>query len=392
MRVLWHWPHPHRVLHPIAEALLRAGDSLVVQCLEVRAGDRSQDDPRVQFRRELPRVRELAGVPAGLRRVLRSEAYVRRSALRHRLVRTGGFDVVHVQMPNLVTDPWTLGRLRRRTAVVLSVHDVMPHERRLPGRLERALLGRLYRSADVLVVFHPIVAERLGAEFGVPEDSVVVTRLAVVPADVPSPALRRGGSGEVGPIRFLFFGTFRNDKGLPDLVAAARLLAGDPHVHIHVAGRGEPHLERIVAEHAARGVLTAEIEHVSERRKAELFGAADVVVLPYGDPERFQSQSAVLADAYAFGRPVVVTDVGALGPTVRADRSGWVVPAGDPGALAAVLRSVALDLPGRRAAAQAIAGRLPDYSPYAVGSAFRAAYVEAVARRRARHLRCGSGT
>ena len=57
---------------------------------------------------------------------------------------------------------------------------------------------------------------------------------------------------------------------------------------------------------------------------------AALVVLPY----RRTDASGVLATAIGHGRPVVVTDVGSLGETVRDFGLGEVVPPGDEHALA----------------------------------------------------------
>jgi glycosyltransferase involved in cell wall biosynthesis len=57
---------------------------------------------------------------------------------------------------------------------------------------------------------------------------------------------------------------------------------------------------------------------------------AALVVLPYREIE----SSGVLATALGHGRPVVVTDVGSLGDTVREFAAGAVVPPGDAETLA----------------------------------------------------------
>ena len=50
-------------------------------------------------------------------------------------------------------------------------------------------------------------------------------------------------------------------------------------------------------------------EFVPDAQLAAFFERADVVVLPYADTARFD-QSGVLATALAFGRPVVLSDIG----------------------------------------------------------------------------------
>jgi glycosyltransferase involved in cell wall biosynthesis len=68
---------------------------------------------------------------------------------------------------------------------------------------------------------------------------------------------------------------------------------------------------------------------------------ANVIVLPY---TRFHSQSGVLADAYTYRLPLVVTDVGAIGPTVREDRTGEVaLPGSATGLAQAIARVLSVD-------------------------------------------------
>src|SRR5262249_22310561 len=60
------------------------------------------------------------------------------------------------------------------------------------------------------------------------------------------------------------------------------------------------------------------------------FLASDLVVLPYIKTYT----SGVLLAAYAAGRPVIVTDTGALGEIVDVGQSGFIVPPKDVNALA----------------------------------------------------------
>jgi glycosyltransferase involved in cell wall biosynthesis len=72
------------------------------------------------------------------------------------------------------------------------------------------------------------------------------------------------------------------------------------------------------------------LRFLGEDEIADVMEEAAVVVLPYRQIE----SSGVLATALGHGRPVVVTDVGSLGDTVRELGAGAVVPPEDPGALA----------------------------------------------------------
>ena len=108
-----------------------------------------------------------------------------------------------------------------------------------------------------------------------------------------------------------------------------------------IAGRGQGDLATKVKAAAQRfDHVDAEIGFVSSERMAELFATSTAVVLPY---TRLGSQSGLIADAYVHRLPLIVTDVGAIGPTVGADGTGIVLPANDPHALADALTSVAAD-------------------------------------------------
>ena len=230
------------------------------------------------------------------------------------------FDLVHLHYLNRFTDAVTA----LPTPVVLSVHDVLPHRSRL-GRAERLVLRRTYHRADGLVVHHDSLREQLIDQFDVDPARVHVVQHQVFGA----PAV--GGPPQDAPPMVLFFGALRANKGLPVfLEAAARLAHRD--VDFVVAGRGDAEVEALARCAAATNPrLRAEVGFVTLKRKRELFAQASVVALPYTS---FASQSGVLHDAYGHGRPVVVTDVGALGRSVREDGTGLVAVPGDADDLA----------------------------------------------------------
>jgi glycosyltransferase involved in cell wall biosynthesis len=74
---------------------------------------------------------------------------------------------------------------------------------------------------------------------------------------------------------------------------------------------------------------------------------ADAVVSASTDPEAF---GRVVVEGQAMGRPVVATAHGGAAETVQDGVTGWLVPPGDPAALAARLDLVLALSPGERAA------------------------------------------
>jgi glycosyltransferase involved in cell wall biosynthesis len=96
-------------------------------------------------------------------------------------------------------------------------------------------------------------------------------------------------------------------------------------------------------------------------------------VLPYTS---FQSQSAVLQDAYANSVPLIVSDVGALGSTVRSEGTGWVVPPSDANALAEAIIESLRDDPAAKQAGANMAKVAAQRTPALVGASLRRLYEE----------------
>jgi len=134
----------------------------------------------------------------------------------------------------------------------------------------------------------------------------------------------------------LMFGQLRTDKGLDDLVAAASeiptlfLLIGGEELGALAAAR--PQLDAPALE----GRVIVREGFLEMKQAAQLFGAADAVVLPY----EVASQSGVLLLAYGFQRPVVVYPVGGLIEAVIDGETGWICSRSDPEALRATLAEV----------------------------------------------------
>jgi glycosyltransferase involved in cell wall biosynthesis len=126
-------------------------------------------------------------------------------------------------------------------------------------------------------------------------------------------------------------GRLSPEKGYGVLVeAAAKICTADPAAGVVVFGEGAlaPKLERRVAELGLSGrvVLPGFRTDLDS-----LIGAADVVVLP----SFTEGLPNVALEASAAGVPVVATAVGGTPEVVADGSTGFLVPSGDPAALAA---------------------------------------------------------
>lgn len=132
----------------------------------------------------------------------------------------------------------------------------------------------------------------------------------------------------------LFFGYIREYKGLDVLIdAMPSILKQIPDAHLLIVGESYEKISRYTDQIAQLGLqknTTLINKFVPNEEVGLYFTAGDVVCLPY----RSATQSGPLNIAYGMGKPVIVTDVGGLAEFVVQEKTGFVVPPEQPGAIA----------------------------------------------------------
>jgi glycosyltransferase involved in cell wall biosynthesis len=167
-----------------------------------------------------------------------------------------------------------------------------------------------------------------------------------------------------GLVRLLSIGSLVPLKGYDVLIAALARLTALPW-RLNIAGDRTRHLETAarIGEDIARIGLAERVTvlgAVSHERLAELYVGSDVFVLA----SRFEGYGMALAEAVAYGLPVISTTAGAIPETVSSAASLLVAP-DDVDALTAALRRL-IEQPDERrrlaAAARAAATLLPTWA------------------------------
>jgi glycosyltransferase involved in cell wall biosynthesis len=253
-----------------------------------------------------------------------------------RLPRRGVDAVIACEISALATF-----RAARRAGIATVLDAPSLHHRaqdRLHGTTDPPdLHRRITRTKDLEIALadHVLTVSGLARdsylEAGVPAEKVHAVTLGAdleLFAPLPTPPGRDGGRGRQEEIIFLFAGATLRRKGFDLLLEAFdRIVAAAPGARLRIVGpRGD--CAHLLASRAAAPIVFAgpvgQSELVAELR------AADCLVLP----SRNDSYGMVVAEALACGLPVLVSDMVGAKELVEPGSNGWIVPAGDAGALA----------------------------------------------------------
>src|SRR2546423_4039510 len=242
-------------------------------------------------------------------------------------------DVVHYQW--LTVQPLDVWLLPPRRPRVLTAHDIIPREPR-PGQV--AATRRLVRRMDAVVTHSEHGAARLRDELGLDEERVRVIPhgafdyLTRLPEERP---LQPELAAVERPVA-MFFGLLRPYKGLDVLLEAWRAIEADAELWIV----GMPRMDLEPLRSAAEARVRFVPRFVGDPEIPAFFRRADVVVLPYREID----QSGGLFTALAFGKPLLLSDVGGF-LEIAATGAARTFPAGDAAALATSLRGLLGDRP-----------------------------------------------
>jgi glycosyltransferase involved in cell wall biosynthesis len=288
---------------------------------------------------------------APLRRALKAAEHVP-GTLRVRR-RAAAADLQHWQW--LWLEAVSARLLPRGRPQVLTMHNVIRREH--SGR-------RLADRMDATIVHTRHGAELLGAG---PRVHVIphgaFEHLTRQPDELPLPPDLAAVEGPV----VLCFGVVRPYKGVDVLMDAFRSLPG---AELWVVGRAlGVSLDALHAPPSVRFVP----RYVSDPELPAFFRRADLLVLPH----RTVDVSGVLFAGLAFGKPMVLSDVGGFRELVEEHGAGRLVPPGDPGALGEAIGELLADPAAReRLAERARAAAAGPYAWDSVAERTMAVYEE----------------
>ena len=190
---------------------------------------------------------------------------------------------------------------------------------------ERAALA----SAKRVIVTSPATARALVADYGVPEDRIVVA----LPGNDP---VRLATPNTSGAVRLLAIGSIVPRKGFDILIAALATLTDLPW-HLTIAGdrtrnvKASAQLDADIGRFNLAGRITV-LGAVSDEKIVDLYENADLFALA----SRHEGYGMAFSEAIACGVPVIATTAGAIPETVPGE-AGVLVPPDNIDACAAAL-------------------------------------------------------
>ena len=259
----------------------------------------------------------------------------RNAARLQELVAREGVDLVHARSR---APAWSARSAARRAGVpfVTTFHGAY----KAGSAAKRAWNGIMVRGGLVIAV-SDFIAAHMEETYRCPRARIRVVHrgidaAAFDPAAVPArerEALRAAWGAAGGARVVLLPGRLARRKGHSVLIAAMRLLADLDLVAVFLGSGRDRSAYRRELEAEARGLPVRFAGHKDD--VAAAYAASDVAVAPSVQPESF---GRVLAEAGAMGLPVVASDHGGAREILRQGETGWLVPPGDPAALAEGIR------------------------------------------------------
>ena len=235
---------------------------------------------------------------------------------------------------------WLIYKLRKsRTRIVFLCHNTFDHN----GSPLKKLISRQCLSQPAGYIFHSEGERKKISDYAGDSNSLVFPH----PINTPKPpAENQSSTNRTSSFQILFFGIIRPYKGIDVLIEALKLIHST-RVHLTIAGewwKGQDALKATCQELHSQGKLTLRDHYLSDDEVKKLMAATDVLILPY----KSATNSGVLAQAFEYQKPAIVTDVGTLPEHISDGKNGYVVAPDNPNKLADAIMQAEKDWSERK--------------------------------------------
>jgi glycosyltransferase involved in cell wall biosynthesis len=285
-----------------------------------------------------------------------------------RLAASGRYRAVVAGLSGRVALPAAYAGARKARVPFVLWATIWRHPRTAAHALSYLPLRHLYRHADAIATYGPHVSAYVRGKGATAP--VFEAPQAVDAAFWEAPATPERHAD----FQILFAGRLEREKGASVLLEAWRASGLAAQMSALVMCGDGP----IRARAAAAGAFTPGRRDPVDLRNS--YAGSDVVVVPSVPTRDFlEPWGLVVNEAFHQGVPVIATDAvgAAAGGLVEHERTGLVVPAGDPQALAAAMRRLHDDPPLRARLGAAARAAVAPYTQHAWAAAMSRALAAA---------------
>ena len=233
------------------------------------------------------------------------------------------YDVIHLTWPPSYLD-WFIYKLKKK--IVLTVHDPFPHSSQAHSIRESERKKSIKRINHFILLNSKQKGDFLRAyDLEKPGKNVYDSLLSrydylYIHADKIK---------EVDYNQILFFGQIFSHKGVDYLLEAMEIVHERmPETKLIVAGSGKYWFD--INKYTDCSYIDIQNRFIPDAELVSMISSSALVVVPYIDA----TQSGVIMSAYAFNRPCIATNVGALPEMVKDGINGKVIPPKDSKAIA----------------------------------------------------------
>lgn len=241
-----------------------------------------------------------------------------------KFIRKGRFDLVH-------SDNCFCGFHRliyRFGTFVTTFHDPFPHTGEQSNH-QKADYQYIVNHSRGIVLLNKTQRDMFCNEYSVAKSRVLINRLGVY-----DNIKQFVGNDSKTTNNILFFGRISPYKGIEYLCEAMKTVHDRfPETTLTIAGGGKMYFDITPYQHL--GYIEIINHYVGLEELAGLISRTLFCVCPYTDA----TQSGVIMTCFAFGKPVIATNVGGMAESIEHGKSGLLVPPKDIVALAnAIIR------------------------------------------------------
>ena len=223
--------------------------------------------------------------------------------------------------------------------LVFTAHNINSEERdENDSAMNRLTLRFLYKIVDGIIVHTQKMKSQLVDGYNSKESKVTVIPHGINSIVKNSELTREEAKKKLDLQEndkvILFFGRIKPYKGLDNLLSAlVKVKQEYNNFKLIIAGKIYDeyaaywkYIQRIIEKYNLKDYIVTKTEYIPDEEVEVYFKSADVLLLPY----KYIFQSGLIFLSYAFGLPIIATDVGSLREEIVEGITGFICQPEDP--------------------------------------------------------------